>query len=344
MASISDIAKEALMLADQALKELELSESPLTSIALKASRIARITGDLDMQQIMLYEAGGYPFEPTGVSPEIWELAKKANRIIREKKGDDIKEYAKLKSIERLESEIQAARERLRVSQDADVQISSSNPNQYISPISGNSIERYKIAETISETSQLIGQRRAFIYNYLSNVYYELKYSVVTDDSFNRIRNIVDNNIAHLVPKSLQKFTAIYENLESDNSEDWSNAVHSCRRVLQDLADVLYPACADVTKKINGKERSISMGQDAYINRLIAYVEESSDSKRFEEIVGSHMKFLGERLDAVFQAAQKGSHAEIVTQTEADRYVVYTYMIVGDLMALKSEVEQQLEKA
>lgn len=339
MASKSEIAKEALALADQALKELELSEVSLTSIALKASRIARITGDFDMQQIMIFEAGGYPYESTGVSAEIWELAKKAGRIVKEKKDGEIKEYAKLKSIEGLESEIQTAKERLKVSHDPDVSISSSNPNQYVSSF-GNTLERSKISNTISEISQLIGQRRAFIYKYLSNIYYELKYSLATSDSFTRIRAIVDSNIAELVPKSIQKFTAIYDNLESENSEDWSNAVHSCRRVLQDLADVLYPPREDVTKKIGGKDKIIKLGSDAYINRIVAYAEENSDSKRFQEIVGSHMQFLGERLDAVFQAAQKGSHSEIVTRDEADRYVVYTYMIVGDLMSLKTEVEVQ----
>jgi hypothetical protein len=50
-------------------------------------------------------------------------------------------------------------------------------------------------------------------------------------------------------------------------------------------------------------------------------------------------FLGDRLDAVFKAAQKGSHADIVTREEADRYVVYTYMIVGDLMSLKLDSEK-----
>ena len=85
-----------------------------------------------------------------------------------------------------------------------------------------------------------------------------------------------------------------------------------------------------------KEKVVKLGADAYINRLVAYVEEHSSSERFQEIVGSHMKFLGERLDAVFQAAQKGSHAEIVARIEADRYVVYTYMIVGDLMSLKQK--------
>jgi hypothetical protein len=43
------------------------------------------------------------------------------------------------------------------------------------------------------------------------------------------------------------------------------------------------------------------------------------------------------LDAVFRAAQKGSHAS-VTQDEAHRYVVYTYMIVGDILSLHSAEE------
>ena len=344
MTNKSDIAKEALMLADQALKELELSEASLTSTALKASRIARITGNFEMQQIMLYEAGGYPSEPTGVPPEIWQLALKAKRIIREKEKDEIKEYAKLKSIEQLESEISTAKERLKVSQDADVSITSSNPNQYVSSSTGNSMERIGIAKVINDTSKLIGQRRAFIYQYLSNTYYELRYSITTDDSFSRIRTIVDDNLSDLVPNSLQKFSAISDNLESDNTEDWSNAVHSCRRVLQDLADALFPATSDITKNINGKDIVINLGADAYINRLIAYVEQNSNSERFEEIVGSHIRFLGERLDAIFRAAQKGSHSEIVTRDEADRYVVYTYMVVGDLMSLKLDVERKIAKA
>jgi hypothetical protein len=35
---------------------------------------------------------------------------------------------------------------------------------------------------------------------------------------------------------------------------------------------------------------------------------------------------------VFRAAQKGSHA-VVGREEANRYVVYTYMLVGDLLSL-----------
>lgn len=320
MASKSEIFKEALKLADEALRELELSKASLTSIALKASRIARLSGDFDMQNILLYEVGGYPSEPTGISSEVWRLAEKAGRIIRKEDDGEVKSYAKVESIENLESKAQTQRENLK---------RSAHP-----------LERSKLSKSISDSASLTGQRRAFIYKYLSDMYYELKYSIATDDSFSRIRSLVDGNIADLVPASLQKFSAIYENLESENSEDWSNAVHSCRRVLQDLADALYPAREDVKKTVGKKEIVIKLGVDAYINRLVAYAEEHSSSERFQEIVGSHMKFLGERLDAVFQAAQKGSHSEIVTRMEADRYVVYTYMIVGDLMSLKQEAELQ----
>jgi len=44
-------------------------------------------------------------------------------------------------------------------------------------------------------------------------------------------------------------------------------------------------------------------------------------------------YLGDRLDSTFQASQKGSHTRIVSRDEADRYVVYTYLLVGDVLSL-----------
>ena len=113
MASKSEIAKEALKLADEALRELELLKASLTSIALKASRIARISGDFDMQNIFLYEVGGYPSEPSGISGEVWRLAEKAGRIYRKEDDGETKSYAKVESIENLESKAQTQRENLK---------------------------------------------------------------------------------------------------------------------------------------------------------------------------------------------------------------------------------------
>lgn len=34
-----------------------------------------------------------------------------------------------------------------------------------------------------------------------------------------------------------------------------------------------------------------------------------------------------------KSAQKGSHETIFSKEEADRYVIYTYLIVGDILSL-----------
>lgn len=272
---------------------------------MKASRLARLIGQFDYQQIFLYEVGGYPTTPDGVSPDVWTYAKQSGRVKLEKVSNAVKEVASLESLEQLVYDLDAAKDNLNLARDADVAITSANPSQFVHAPVGNKAERDKLRLSISNKSKLIAQRRAFIYEYVSTVHYELKYSAITNDIFSRIRDKVDSKIGELVPEAVMKFSAVYDNLASDNTEDWSNAVHSCRRILQDTADALYPQREDKVISVNGKDKTIMLGADNYINRLVAYVEENSSSARFEEIVGSHTKYLGERIDSIFQAAQKG---------------------------------------
>ena len=318
MASQSAL-KEALALSESILSEVELSSSALSVIALKASRLARLVGQHDQQQIMVYEVSGYPKDPSGVSVEVWRLAKLAGRTYKNKVEDKIKEFAKLDSIEEAEAMIKVG--------------------MNISP-NASPIERTRNSNLVQEKSKFVASRRGYIYDFVSSVYYELKFSDVAGDVFERTRIIVDESISEVIPGSVKRFLAVYENLLSDNNEDWSNAVHSCRRILQDAADALYPAREDKIINPGAKQRTIKLGADNYINRLMAYVEDNSKSSRFTEIVGSHMKYLGERLDSIFQAAQKGSHDVISTRGEADRYVIYTYLVIGDILQLRSELARE----
>lgn len=102
----------------------------------------------------------------------------------------------------------------------------------------------------------------------------------------------------------------------------------------DLADAVFlPTDDERVVTVDGKERRIKLGKDNYINRIMTFVSDSSSSKRFHDIVGSHLSFLGDRLDSIVRAAHKGSHDTIVTKEEADRYLVYTYLVVGDVLGL-----------
>ncbi|RLQ84943.1 hypothetical protein D9754_16530 [Planomicrobium sp. Y74] len=132
------------------------------------------------------------------------------------------------------------------------------------------------------------------------------------------------------PKSIQKFVSVYENLKSSNNEDWANAVHTCRRIIKEVADVLYPPSDELITLPSGKK--IKVGEEQYINRLIQYIESKSDSGSFKAIVGSNLEFIGNRLDGIHNAANKGTHTE-VTLEEAERYIIYTYLLIGDILSL-----------
>ncbi|HEX6711597.1 MAG TPA: hypothetical protein VF068_14805 [Rubrobacter sp.] len=329
---------EALGLSSEILKNIELSELPLTNIALKASRLARLLNDFDIQRIMAFEVGGYPqAEPNAVSPDVWRLAVAAGRKFNSKdsKTGEFREHIYGESIGVLEEQLRLGETSLAAARDPDVSLTSANPNQYVHGPIGNQSERQGARALISTASQRLASRRAFVHDYTLRKHYELKLSDIADDVFTRTRDRVDSAIGESVPDSIQRLSAVYENLQSENPEDWSNAVHSCRRILQDLADAVFPPRdEDRIVIVNGKKQPIKLGKNNYINRIIAFVEDSSQSERYKHLVGSHLRFIGERLDSLFKAAQKGSHDTIVSREEADRYVIYTYLIVGDILSLR----------
>ena len=328
--------EEALGLSDEILRNTELNEITLSAIALKASRLARLLNDFDYQQAFEYEASGCPSDPDGVQPNVWKIAQLSGRVrlSKEKDADEPTENAYLQSISALQNAIDVSESALAAAKDPNVSVSSANPHQHLQQPSGNFHERRIIRESLAIATKHLAERRAFIHQYVSRKHYELKFSGIAEDIFSRKREQVDGSIGKIVPKAVQKLSAIYENLRSENPEDWSNAVHGCRRMLQDLADAISPPADDRTVEENGKKKVVKMGPDNYINRLIFFIETHATSERFTSVVGSHLKFIGERLDSIFEAAQKGSHSVISSQQEADRYVVYTYLLVGDILSLQ----------
>ncbi len=335
---------EALALSLGILKNIELSELPLENIALKNCRLARLVNDYLVQKIMEYEVSGYPSTPNGLPQDIYELAVIAGREYEledsAKKTDEqqhqnvklTQKYVYCNSIRQLEENIKHNELAIMAAKDPDISISSANPQQFIHIPTGNSMERTSINTNLFHMAGRLASRRSFIYHYALKKHYELKFSGIADDIFTRIRYRVDSCIGDMLPESVKKFNAIYDILQSDNSEDWSNAVHRCRRILEDLANIVFPPTTSVHK--SGK--TYKLGQENYINRLIAYVDDSSNSDRYKHLVGSNISFFGDRLDSIFKAAQKGSHSEILTVEEADRYVVNTYLIVGDILSLWME--------
>jgi hypothetical protein len=172
-------------------------------------------------------------------------------------------------------------------------------------------------------SKQIADWKAWIHGYAAGVYHESQVGALAASVFDRVRARVDPAVAKYLPASSKRLASAYDNLRSQNAEDWANAVHTCRRLLKDLADALYPATADP-----------KYGDDKYLNRLTTFVASKSGSDTFAKVVGAQIDYLGNRLDAIHDASNKGSHDE-VEREEADRYVLYTYLFIGDVLTLAS---------
>ena len=153
--------------------------------------------------------------------------------------------------------------------------------------------------------------------------------VNTDSIFSQFRKEADEKLETLAPSILGKLTSVYDNLGSENPEDWANAVHSCRRILVDLADALYPPRQ---KPVVAGGKEIKVGEEQYINRLVQFIAGKAGSKTYRDVVGADLSSIGKRLDAINDAVCKGTHTEI-SKDEASRYIIHTYLLISDIVAL-----------
>lgn len=324
--------EETLSLAEEILKNIELQEISLSNIVLRCARLARITTNQPAMDLFKYELTGYPTDDQGfILAEAFQLARFVNRTYKQKDKDGaIKEFLFPQTVAQLESEFEAAREQMKVASDRDVSVSSANPGQYVHSPSGNGLERAGLREKIINSSKKLDQLKSGYYNYVLGVYYELKFKNITESIFQKRKIIVDKALSEHLPETFEKFVSVYQNLKSEKSEDWANAVHSCRRIIKDIADFLYPA---TDKKIEiGEGKGVKLNDENYIARLKQFIKENNESDAFTGVVGSHLDFIGDRIDAIYKSSTKGSHAK-VNQKEAESYVMYTYMLIGDVMDL-----------
>jgi hypothetical protein len=310
----------ALALADELLADIELARLGGPDVIRRASRLARLVDDEEASSWLRFEVTGYP-EKTFDLPAA-EAARRSGRAVVK----DGTERFWTESVGWLEERVQTLEAGVKAAADPGVSISSANPHQYVSAPTGNKAERQALMSEIARVVRVRDRVIGAVHAYVADRYHELRFGAAVQSAFEVVRAEVDSRIATLVPEAPSKLAAAFESATSRNPEHWANAASTCRRLLKAAADALRPPGPPV----KGRE----MTDAHYINRLVDWISQASDSSTARDMVVSDLEFLGRRLDAAVDAGHKGAHDE-VSQFDASRFVTGTYLLLGDVLQLQA---------
>jgi hypothetical protein len=111
-------------------------------------------------------------------------------------------------------------------------------------------------------------------------------------------------------------------LQEDDAEAISQALTTCRRIIEAFADAVYPPTAD-TILLGGN--TVTLDASKYKNRLNAYIAARTDSSARRDKLRQNINNLYDRVSA-------GVHSD-VTSEEAFSLFLNVYLFLGEVLQL-----------
>jgi hypothetical protein len=166
--------------------------------------------------------------------------------------------------------------------------------------------------------------------FLNNVITELQYGGIIENLMEEIRRQTDEKLTLLGDIMIAETQSLHSSLTSNNPAEWSKVGHSCRRMLEILADHVFPAKGQPFVGKDGKCHPIN--EQNYLNRLIAFLDEKTrgDERNLVEgevkLLASHLKGLNEEVCSV-------EHKKNLEKYRVNLVAVRTYIVVSELLRL-----------
>ena len=293
--------EEMVALADDILADLELSRIPLANIAMKCTRLARLLGDERAGRWFRLETGGYDLDR---DPDAFRIGWNTGRAVRETRGKpDEEKSIWTGSTAELEATIATLREQLAHLDIPPMQEASSPqmlyvPGTTLRGIVDTFLERQRsVSNAIREATGVLAEMKTAIHSWIIDHSYALRFGNIPADAFQRAKSLVDERLAVIAPDALRMFLAAQDRARSGSPEEWSQAMGSLRRMMKEMADVLYPGTG---RTVNGH-----VLDDAHlVNRLWQFVRERTASDK-RAVLASQVEYVGNRVDALNDLASKG---------------------------------------
>lgn len=305
-----DVQMHAKQLASELLADIELTESSVSQQVLKAVRLARLVGDSEAEEWLDFELNGIPRTPAG--------RLHMTRTNRWTKKDEGKGYWSSTASD-LEGLMRTLEETLK--------------NSKIDSLSGDYIaltarqqrdSQFRISTRIAELVMILNRIRNLLHDFARRTLYELEYSSRQQSLFEAAQSEVDGLLAPTVGRSLEKIDSIYRRLSEGDPEAISQAMNTCRRLIDSFADAVYPASDNKdTIELDGEE--VQIGPSHTRNRIRAFVADHVVSQ-------SHRKRLRQSLTNIYERVSAAVHDD-VTSVEARFLFLSTYVLLGEVLML-----------
>lgn len=181
-----------------------------------------------------------------------------------------------------------------------------------------------------EYRRMLSGIRQRVYNLLTKIEHQLETGEVNADIFASYRADVDRSLGDIAPDVLAQFVSVYRRIKENDPEARSQALSSCRRILNAIADLVYPAQSEPYIGTDGKPRRVDAAN--YINRLWAFVAESGKRNPSRDVLRAQIGDVEKRFDALQALSSKGTHAR-VSIPELNQCAIQTYLVAGDILRL-----------
>ena len=169
--------------------------------------------------------------------------------------------------------------------------------------------------------------------FANNIILELEYGDILSSIFEETRKFVDSKLIEISPSAIEKLNKTYRGIVNGSSSlEWSQIAFACRDILQDFTDAIYKP--DYLPK-NEKPPTRAQTIKKLALTLQTRVTKTKDSER--KLTVNQIDYLLNYFSELNNLVQKHTHPEKfdVKKEDTHKCVIYTYLIIGDILRIIS---------
>jgi len=152
-----------------------------------------------------------------------------------------------------------------------------------------------------------------------------------DRLFANTRSLVDSELAQVAPEAAAKLVEVYADLaDRQTSLKWKQVAFACRDILEDFTEAIL-----LPEHIPQRQQRPARDKTKNKLRLIlrAKAQEAKLSETLRDFIEAQADHLLSYFDKFNTLLQRNVHAAQITKADADRCVIYTYLLIAEVLSL-----------